>query len=287
MSNKLGLVLEGGGMRAIYTAGVLDVFMEHGLVFDGVIGISAGAIHGSNFVAGQKGRTIRYYKKYCTDKKMIGIRNLILTGNIVNNKFFYHDLPDRLDPFDYEVFSNSETDFFAGCTNLVTGKAEYIKIKDMRADIDALRASSSLAYVSKIVDFKGMKLLDGAYADSIPVNASRQMGYNKNVVVLTQHDGFVKGPENAEKARKKFRKYPNFVETVAHRHEVYNQTLADIKKYQAEGDVFAIYPSVPIDVPLLVKDPEELQKTYEIGVRDARNLIEELKTWIAAVHLTK
>lgn len=283
MSNKLGLVVEGGGMRAIYVAGVLDVFMENNITFDGVVGISAGAIHGSNFVAEQKGRTIRYYKKYCTDKKMIGLRNLIFTGNIVNNKFFYHDLPDRLDPFDYEVFSNSKTVFYAGCTNVETGKAEYIHIRDMKADIDALRASSSLPYVSTIVDFKGMKLLDGAFADSIPVNAFRQMGYNKNVVILTQHDGFVKKPEDVKRAQKKYKKYPNFVETIAHRHEVYNQTLADIKKYQAEGDVFAIYPSEPLNLPLIGSKPEELQVVYDIGVKDATSLIEELKTWIAAI----
>lgn len=282
MSNKLGLVLEGGGMRAIYVAGVLDVFMEEGLTFDGVVGISAGAIHGSNFVAGQKGRTIRYYKKYCTNKRMIGIRNLIFTGSIVNNKFFYHDLPDRLDPFDYEVYQNSDTDFYAGATNLETGKCEYIHIKDMKADIDALRASSSLPYVSRIVDFKGMKLLDGAFSDSIPVNAFRQMGYNKNVVVLTQHDGFVKKPENANKARKKYKKYPNFVDSIIHRHEVYNQTLADIKQYQAEGDVFALYPSVPLDLPLIGSSPEELQRVYDIGVNDTRERMEALKAWMEA-----
>lgn len=283
MSNKLGLVLEGGGMRAIYTAGVLDVFMEYGITFDGVIGISAGSVHGSNFVAEQKGRTFRYYKKYCTDKRMLSIRSLILTGNIVNTKFCYDTLPNKLDPFDYETFANSATDFYAGCTNVETGKAEYFKIKDMHEGMDGIRASSSLPYISRIVGFRGKKLLDGAFADSIPVNAFRQMGYNKNVVVLTQHDGYVKGPENAEKARKKYKKYPNFVETVAHRHEVYNQTLADIKEYVAAGDVFAIYPSHPIDVPLLVKNPEDLQMPYDLGVKDATNQIEALKAWIADV----
>lgn len=283
MSNKLGLVLEGGGMRAIYVAGVLDVFMEHGIAFDGVVGISAGAIHGSNFVAGQKGRTIRYYKKYCTDKKMIGLRNLILTGDIVNKKFFYEDLPDRLDPFDYENYTNSKTDFYAGATNLETGKCEYIHIKDMKADMDALRASASLPYVSRIVEFKGMKLLDGAFSDSIPVNAFRQMGYNKNIVVLTQHDGFVKKPEDAARAKKKYKKYPKFVEAIDHRHEVYNQTLADIKQYQAEGDVFALYPSEPISLGLLGCKPEELQAVYDLGVKDTLERLDDIKAWLEAV----
>lgn len=280
MSNKLGLVLEGGGMRAIYVAGVLDVFMEHGITFDGVVGISAGAIHGCNYVANQKGRTIRYYKNYCTDKRMISIRSLLFTGNLVNTKFCYDEIPNKLDPFDYETFTNSSMDFYAGCTNVETGQGEYFHIKDMREGMDGLRASSSLPYISKIVEFRGKKLLDGAFADSIPVNAFRQMGYNKNVVVLTQHDGFVKKQEDVVRAQKKYKKYPNFVETIARRHEVYNQTLADIKAYEQAGEVFAIYPSEPIDLPMLLKDPNDLDGPYELGVKDARNCIEAMKAWM-------
>lgn len=280
MSERTGLVLEGGGMRAIYTAGVLDVFMEHGIRFDGVIGISAGSIHGSNFVAGQKGRTIRYYKKYCTDPRMIGIRSLLLTGNIVNTKFFYEKLPTELDPFDFETFSKSETAFYAGSTNVETGQAEYIRIQDMQADMDALRASASLPYVSRIVEYKGKKLLDGAFSDSIPVNAFRKMGYGKNVVVLTQHEGYVKQPEDVKRAQKKYKKYPAFVAAVEQRHKVYNQTLEDIRQYRQDGSVFAIYPSRPIELSLLVKDPEDLQKIYDLGVADAKAQIEDLKAWM-------
>lgn len=280
MSEQTGLVLEGGGMRAIYTAGVLDVFMEHGIQFDGVIGISAGSIHGSNFVAEQKGRTIRYYKKYCTDPRMIGIRSLLLTGNIVNTKFFYEKLPTELDPFDFETFSKSETAFYAGATNVETGQAEYIQIQDMRSDMDALRASASLPYVSRIVEYKGKKLLDGAFSDSIPINAFRKMGYGKNVVVLTQHEGYVKQPENVKRAQKKYKKYPAFVAAVEQRHKVYNQTLEDIQQYRQDGSVFAIYPSQPIELSLLVKDPEDLQKIYDLGAADAKERIEDLKAWM-------
>lgn len=280
MSERTGLVLEGGGMRAIYTAGVLDVFMEHDIRFDGVIGISAGSIHGSNFVAEQKGRTIRYYKKYCTDPHMVGIRSLLFTGNIVNTKFFYEKLPTELDPFDFETFSKSETAFYAGSTNVETGQAEYIRIQDMRADMDALRASASLPYVSRIVEYKGKKLLDGAFSDSIPVNAFRKMGYGKNVVVLTQHEGYVKQPEDVKRAQKKYKKYPAFVAAVEQRHKVYNQTLEDIRQYRQDGSVFAIYPSRPIELSLLVKDPEDLQKIYDLGVADAKAQIEDLKAWM-------
>ena len=132
---RTGLVLEGGGMRGIYTAGVLDVFLDKNLHFDGVIGVSAGAIHGCSFVSGQKGRSIRYYKKYCRDKRFMSVRNLVLTGDIAGEQFCYHDLPERLDPYDYDAFNRSGTEFYACCSNVETGEAEYLRITDMRIDI--------------------------------------------------------------------------------------------------------------------------------------------------------
>ena len=156
---KTGLVLEGGGMRGIYTAGVLDVFMENGITFDGVIGVSAGAIHGCSFVSGQKGRSIRYYMKYCRNWQFMSFRSLLLTGNIAGEKFCYHTLPEKLDPYDYEAFKKSPTKFYVGCSNVETGKAEYLPITDMKEQIDRMRASASLPLVSKIVKTAGLKLL--------------------------------------------------------------------------------------------------------------------------------
>ena len=189
---KTGLVLEGGAMRGIYTAGVLDVFLEHGIHFDGVIGVSAGALHGCSFVSEQKGRSLRYIKKYRNDKHFMSWWSFLHTGEVVGKQFCYHDIPERLDPFDYEAFVKSDTDFYATCTNVETGKAEYIKITDMLSQVDAMRASASMPYVSKIVDYNGMKLLDGGCADSIPVEAFYKMGYERLVVVLTREAGFVK-----------------------------------------------------------------------------------------------
>lgn len=174
---KTGLVLEGGGMRGIYTAGVLDVFMENGITFDGVIGVSAGAIHGCSFVSGQKGRSIRYYMKYCRNWQFMSFRSLLLTGNIAGEKFCYHTLPEKLDPYDYEAFKKSPTKFYVGCSNVETGKAEYLPITDMKEQIDRMRASASLPLVSKIVKTAGLKLLDGGCTDSIPVKAFAKMGY--------------------------------------------------------------------------------------------------------------
>jgi len=277
---KIGLVLEGGGMRGIYTAGVLDVFMENGIEFDGVIGVSAGAIHGCSYVAGQHGRSIRYYKKYCNDSRFMSYESLLRTGNVVGKKFCYEDLPQRLDPFDYEAYKKSKTDFYAVCSNLETGKPEYFKIKDMRREIDVMRASSSLPYVSRIVHYKGMKLLDGGCTDSIPVKAFRKMGYRKNVVVLTRPAGYLKKPEKRGLARVFYHRYPLFCKAVENRYRDYNHTLAQIRQLERRGSVFVIRPSVDLKMGRMEHDPQEIQRVYEIGRRDAERCMKRLEQWL-------
>lgn len=277
---KTGLVLEGGAMRGIYTAGVLDVFMEYGITFDGVIGVSAGALHGCSFVSGQKGRSLRYYMKYRSDRRFMSFWNLLRTGDVVDKKFCYHDIPERLDPYDYEAFLKSGTKFYAVCTNVETGRAEYLQVKNMRTEVDIMRASASMPYVSKIVEFRGMKLLDGGCADSIPVTALRRMGYEKTVVVLTRHDGYVKKPENPKMIRAFYHKYPNFVRTLSRRHVVYNRTIEEIHKSEKEGSIFVIRPSVELTIGRMEKDPEKIREVYEIGRKDAEKRIEALKEWM-------
>ena len=278
---KTGLVLEGGGMRGIYTAGVLDTFMECGItVFDGVIGVSAGAIHGSSFVAGQKGRSIRYYKKYCNDDRFMSYKSLMRTGNVVGEKFCYHDLPDRLDPFDYQAFKRSGKEFYVVCSNVETGKAEYFQIRDMKRDMDLLRASASLPYLSRIVKVKGKKLLDGGCTDSIPVKAFRKMGYKRNVVVLTRPAGYTKAPERVKLAKLFYRKYPEFCRVLQRRHLEYNHTLAGIRRLEREGSVFVIRPSEDLQIGRMEHNPGEIQRVYDIGRRDARHCIQELKAWM-------
>lgn len=279
---KSGLVLEGGGMRGIYTAGVLDVFMDENIHFDGVIGVSAGAIHGCTFVAGQRGRNIRYYKKYCNDKRFMSFRNVILTGDIAGEKFCYHDLPERLDPFDYEAFLANDTKFYVTCSNVETGKPEYIHLTDMKEEIDLLRASASLPYVSRIVKTKGMKLLDGGCTDSIPAVAFRQMGYEKTVVVLTRHRGYVKPDEKKGMGKFFYGKYPEFVQAMESRPATYNQTLKDIEELERQGKVFVIAPSEPLQLERLEHDPEKLQVAYDIGMKDAKEKLSALKAWLLA-----
>lgn len=280
MTEKKGLILEGGGMRGMYTAGVLDVFMDQGIHFDGVIGVSAGAIHGCSYVAEQKGRNLRYYKKYCNDKRFMSFRNLILTGDIAGRRFCYEELPERLDPFDYEAFDRSETEFYVTCSNVETGRAEYVRLRDMKGEIDYLRASASLPYVSRMVRIGGKKLLDGGCTDSIPVQAFEKMGFSRNVVVLTQHQGYVKKPESARMTRILYGRYPKFVKAVTERHAVYNETLQYISRQEEKGKLFVIRPSRPLEIRRLEKRPEELQRVYDIGVGDAKRILGEIKLYL-------
>lgn len=275
--------MEGGAMRGIYTAGVLDVFLENEVHFDGVIGVSAGAIHGCSFVAGQHGRSIRYYKKYCGDKRFMSFRNFLRTGDIVDEQFCYHDLPERLDVYDYDAFTASDTEFYVTCSNLETGKAEYLKITDMKKEIDLLRASASMPYVSKVVSYDGKKLLDGGCCDSIPVNAFRKMGFERNVVVLTQPEGYVKRPEQAGAARLFYRKYPRFAQAVEERFHTYNRTIKEIGRLEKEGQVYVIRPSEELNIGRMEHDPKEVQRVYDIGRKDAEANMKKMRTWLEEI----
>lgn len=280
MANRTGLVLEGGGVRGIYTAGVLDVFMEEGLTFDGVIGVSAGAIHACSYLSGQKGRSIRYYRKYVSDPRFMSLRSWLKTGDVVGADFCYHELPDKLDVYDHEGFLRNPTPYWVVCTDVETGKAEYVRLTDMRGQIEYLRASASLPYFSRVVEMDGRKFLDGGCADSIPAEAFRRMGYGRNVVVLTRDASYRKKPEMTALARLFYRKYPAFVRTLERRHAMYNEQLAQIGQMEAEGSVFVIRPEKPLEIGRLESDPEKVQHVYEQGCADARAALAALKAWL-------
>ena len=278
--SKTGLVLEGGGMRGIYTAGVLDVFMEKGIAFDGVIGVSAGAIHGCSFLSDQKGRGIRYYKKYCTDPRFMSMRSFFTTGNVVGVDFCYHELPDKLDLYDHAAFLRNRTAFYAVCSNVETGEPEYCRITDMKTQIDYLRASASLPYLSKVVEIGGKKYLDGGCTDSIPVEAFRKMGYARNVLVLTRPADHVRKPEHRLMAGLVYRKYPAFVKALREHHNRYNQTVVRIAELEREGSVFVIRPARPLNIGRLEKDPENIQRVYDIGRADGEKHLKRLTEWM-------
>lgn len=275
-----GLVLEGGGVRGIYTAGVLDVFMEHGLSFDGVIGVSAGAIHGCSFLSGQKGRSIRYYKKYCADPRFMSFHSWLTTGNIVGVDFCYHELPDKLDIYDHDAFLRCKTPFYAVCSNVETGKPEYIRITDMRKQIDVLRASASLPYFSRIVEFSGKKYLDGGCTDSIPLEAAQRLGYRRNVVILTRDAAYRKKPEMGSLPKLVYRKYPAFAAALRNRHTAYNSAVEEINVQEQCGSIFVIRPTQPLEIDRLETDPVKVQQVYDIGRADALNRMEQLKQWL-------
>lgn len=277
---KTGLVLEGGGFRGIYTAGVLDAFMENGITFEGVIGVSAGAIHGCSFLSNQKGRSIEYYTKYCNDWRFMSLKSFIKTGNIVGTDFAYHELPEKLVPYDYKAFDNCDIPFYVTVANVETGKPEYIKINDMLADIDYLRASASLPYFSQIVEINGKKYLDGGCADSIPIKAFTDMGFERNVIVLTRHEGYVKKQEHGLLAKLLYRKYPEFVQTLLGLCERYKKTLEYIKELEKAGKVFVIRPSVPLTIGRMEHDPERVRAVYDIGAGDAERKMSDLKAWL-------
>lgn len=284
---KSGLVLEGGGMRGIYTAGVLDVFLEEGISFDGLIGVSAGAVHGCSYISKQKGRSIRYYKKYCQDKRFMSMRNFLRTGDIVDEAFCYHEIPEQLDPYDHEAFHASTTEFYVGCSNVETGKPEYFHVTDMAGEIDKMRASASLPYVSRMVEMEGKKLLDGGCTDSIPVGAFHRMGYDPLVVVLTRHKGYRKKPEHRFLPRLAYWKYPAFARALQRRHLAYNRTVEQIDRLEAAGKIFVIRPSKPLDIGRTKADPEELQRVYDIGRADAKEHLPAMRAWLEARGLKK
>lgn len=279
---KTGLVLEGGAMRATYTIGVLDVMMENKIRFDGIIGVSAGAIHGASYVSEQPGRNIRYYKKYASDKRFMSVYSLLKTGDLVGKDFCYNEIPWTLDPFDNETFKNSKTEFYAVAANVETGKSEYIRLNDLKKpeQMEYLRASASMPIVSRIIDVDGKKLLDGGVTDSIPLKAFQNMGFERNVVVATRTDGFVKKPERSAVTRALYRKYPKFVEASQNRPKMYNDTKAYILEQEKKGSIFFIRPSNELDISRTDTDPEHLEKIYQIGRNDAEKAMPKLLEWL-------
>ncbi|MBE5943789.1 MAG: patatin family protein [Lachnospiraceae bacterium] len=282
--DKVGIVLEGGGMRGLYTAGVLDVFLQEGLWPDGVIGVSAGAIHGSNYMAAQLGRSARYNLKYINDKRYMSIRSLIKTGNLFNKKFCYDTLPNKLNIFDYDTYKENaaKIPFYVTCSNLETGMAEHIRCYDFREEMEYLRASASLPLVSEIVQVGGKKLLDGGTCDSIPIKFFRDMGYKKNIVVLTRPAGYEKKPDKTVNVLQRvYSQYPKYVQAARERHDNYNMTLDYINHYEKEGQIIVIRPSKDIKIGRTEKNINKLKYMYKMGRHDAKVQLEKIKEFMA------
>lgn len=276
--NKIGLVLEGGGHRGIYTAGVLDTFAENKISFDGIMGVSAGCVHGASFLSGQIGRSIRYTTKYCDNSNYMGIGSLITTGNFFNEKFCYYDLPETLDPFDNDSFDKNQTQFFAVCTDVKTGSAIYHECETLKGEkIKWLQASASMPLVSKIIKIDDNLLLDGGIADSIPIKKMQELGFEKNIVILTQEAGYRKNPNSLLPIIKLvYKKYPKLIEAIENRHIVYNQQLEFLEEQEKLGNVIIIGPSEKPTASRTEKDKEKILETYNLGKKDALSIIKNI-----------
>ena len=282
---KTGLVLEGGAMRGMFTAGVLDVLMEHGLTTDGTIGVSAGAVFGCNFKSHQIGRVIRYNTEYCGDKRYASFGNLLRTGNLYSEDFCYHEVPEKLDPFDEEAFRASPMDFFVVCTDLRTGDPIYHKCRNGDAeDVRWMEASASMPLAAKPVKIGHYALLDGGVADSIPVRFFESLGYKRTLIILTQPRGFVKKKNPFLPAiRARYLRYPAFVAAVADRHERYNETLSYIAMQEAAGKDYVICPPIPLEIGTMERDPAQLRRVYETGRAVAENQLDKIEAFLNEV----
>ena len=274
-NSKTALVLEGGAMRGMYTAGVLDVFMDNNINFDAVIGVSAGALFGVNLLSGQRGRVIRYNKIFNSNKNYLGIRPLLKTGNIVSTEYAYDLVPRKLDPFDDEAFMKSGIPFYAVVTNIRTGEPEYIQIKSVFKQMDVLRASGSMPVVSKPVRLGHGLYLDGAVTDSIPYEKMLEMGYDKVVVVLTKPGDYVKKPMPRYMTSLYKKNYPKFEEKFRNRHIMYNGQIERLKELEKKGTAYVIRPSEHIKISKIEKNPDKLESMYQLGIRDSATFIKK------------
>lgn len=278
---KVGLVLEGGAMRGMFTAGVLDVFLDEQIHIDGIVSVSAGALFGVNFPSKQKGRVLRYNKKYLNDKRYMGWHSLFTTGNIVNKDFAFYQLPFELDVFDQEAFARSGIDFYTVLTNVESGEAEYVKIHDAFEQMETLRATSAMPFVSKMVEIDGKKYLDGGIADSIPLRFCQQLGYDKIIVVLTRPLDYRKTPTNSLIFKAFYRRYPKLVERLSNRYADYNRAVEDVIRLDEQGEIFVIRPSVTLPIRRIEKDVAKVQAMYDLGVRDGQDILPALKAYLA------
>jgi predicted patatin/cPLA2 family phospholipase len=281
--NECALILEGGGMRGIHTAGILDYFLDKKLEFPAVFGVSAGAIHALNYIARQRGRSLRVNMNYMNDKRYMGMRTLMKTGDLVGVKFCYQTIPEELDLFDYEMFANNPSKLYVVVSNLETGEAEYIECKNAKKDLGYVRASASLPLISRIVGIRGKKLLDGGICDSIPVKQAEEMGYHHNVAILTREEGYVKEQiPTLKMMRGAYRKYPKFVEAAANRHIKYNETTQWIKEQEEAGKLFVIRPKEPIAIGRLERNLDKMQEVYDAGYALAEEIYPALMEYLKA-----
>ena len=279
----IGLVVEGGGMRGVYTAGVLDFFMEKNLYFNDCYAVSAGACHVTSYVSKQIGRSMKITLDYINDKRYCSLRSLIKTGDLFGAEMLYDIIPNKLELYDYDEFNKFKVDgnFYSVVTNCESGKVEYIKLNEMKKDIIAVRASSSLPLLSRMVEINNKKYLDGGITDSIPIKKSIKDNHEKNVVILTRDSNYRKSkPKFLFIMKLKYKKYPNLIKAIANRYKVYNETLDFIEEKRKEGKVFVIQPKSPVNISRVEKNKDKLTALYNEGYEDAKKSYADLMKFL-------
>lgn len=276
---KKGLVLEGGAMRGLWTAGITDVMMEHDIWPDGLIGVSAGAAFGCNYKSRQIGRAIRYNMRFAKDSRYSGIRSLLTTGDYFNAEFDYHIVPKQYEIYDDDAFNRNPMEFIVVCTDVETGEAVYQPLTEANYDTyEWIRASASMPLVSKVVNIHGRKLLDGGVADSIPLAYTESMGYDRNVVVLTQPLGYQKEHNRLMPLmRFALRRYPEMIKALDYRHIMYNKQLEYVAQAEREGRCLVIRPDAKIPIGHISHNPQQMQHVYQIGRAIGERYIERIK----------
>ncbi len=279
---KKGLVLEGGGLRGLFSAGIMDVMMEHGVEYDGIIGVSAGATFGCNYKSRQPGRVLRYNMRFRHDPRYMGWWSLLTTGNLVSADFSYHVLPTELDVFDREAYRANPTEFYVVCTDAETGEPVYKLLPDMGYEgLEWIRASASMPIVSRPVPLEGRKLLDGGIADSIPLKHFQQRGFEKCVVVLTQPKDFYKKKTSLIPIfRLTMKKYPRITEAMAVRHLMYNEQLAYIQEQERQGNALLIYPPDTLPIGRTQQSAKRMQLVYNLGKQQGYEMISQIKSFL-------
>ncbi len=275
------LVLEGGAMRGMFTCGILDVFLEHDFTFAAAAGISAGAVFGCNFKSRQAGRAVRYNKKYCGDPRYCSFRSLLTTGDLYGADFCYRELPDILDPFDRETFKENPMHFYAGATDVSTGRCEYHLCEDGgEEDMRWFRASASMPAVSRPVRIDGHRYLDGGIADAVPYAYMEQLGYDRNVIILTQPGGYRKKAGSPSVLKLFLRRYPGICEAMQHRHEMYNRQMDELDRREAEKRALILRPPEDLRIGHAEKNPKELERVYRVGRKEAEKRLAEIRQWL-------
>ena len=278
---KTSLIMEGGAMRGMFTCGVIDVLMENNITFDGAAGISAGAAFGCNFKSRQIGRPIRYNKKYCRDKRYCSIRSLITTGDLYGADFCYRELPDVLDPFDRKAYRENPMPFYAGATDADTGECVFRRCDDGgETDMLWFRASASMPLVSRPVPINGRLYLDGGITDAVPYAYMEQLGYDRNVIVLTQPKGYRKQPAKIALMKPFLRRYPKILEAMKRRHEMYNRQMEEIDEREENRAALVIRPPQALDIGHTEKDPKELERVYQTGRKEAERRLKDIRDWL-------